>query len=83
MAWEYQGATIVGDKLDPQPGAYVVIRLVDPLIEGTKSLRWGFDGTQTKGQFVAMVRRETTALLRHLNLSPPFDDMTPEFDPTL
>ena len=79
MAWSYNGATIKGNKADPQSGDSVTVVLSDGT--ETKPYTYSFDGSQSKAQFVAWVKQEVRAHLSGLNAVPASDDVTAEFDP--
>ena len=87
MTWQYSGAVIHSNKQNPQPGDYVITTLIDPtqLDANDEPIAiahvWTYDGTQTKAQFVAMVRQEVKAHRDHLNTIPPANDVTDEFTP--
>lgn len=86
MTWRYVSADFHGSKTSPQPGDYVDIHLeddVDPEAELHQIVhRWTFDGTQTKAQFVTMVKQETIAHRNALNTAKAHTDATSDFDPT-
>lgn len=79
MVWEYERATIKGDKANPRPGDSVTVVLTngDEAIE----LTWVYDGDMTKKQFVEMIRRQVRNRLEELNAQKPEEDVTAEFDP--
>lgn len=85
MTWRYAGAEIHGSKQNPQPGDSVVTRVedaTDPDAVLTREFTWTYDGTQTKGQFVSMVKQEVKAHVRHLNAQAAAgEDVTDLFRP--
>ena len=85
MAWAYTAATFHGSKADPQPGHSVTVTIQeasDPEAVQERQFTYTFDGSKTKGQFVAMVRQEIKAHIQTLNAGLPEGDATSEFEPT-
>ena len=85
MAWAYSSAVFNGSKSDPQPGHSVTVLLQedsDPEDVQEREFTYTFDGSKTKGQFVAMVKQEVKAHLVHLNGGLAEGDATSEFEPS-
>ena len=83
MTWSYQSASFRGSKVNPQPGDSVTVMLVDDSEEPqTRQFTYGYDGTKTKAQFVAMVKQEVKAHLAQLNGALASGDATADFDPS-
>ncbi len=76
MPWRYSKAT--------QRGNNVMVVLVDdsdPDNVQERHLNYGYDGSVTKAEFIAMVKREVKAWLQHLNASETEIDITDQVDP--
>ena len=85
MAWAYSSATFRGSKANPQPGHSVTVTLQDASDQDNvleKQFTWGFDGTKSKAQFVAMVKQEVRAHVQALNGGAAAGDATSVFDPS-
>ena len=82
MTWSYKEAVFYGDKVNPEAGDSVTVVLeTDGEEPEVKKLTYGYDGKQTKAQFVAMVRAEVKAHLQHLNQASAGEDVTADFEP--
>ena len=67
MAWSFNGAQFLGNKLAPHVDDEVVIEIRDATSGNAQTLRFVFDGTLTKKQFVARVKAKVRSRLERLN----------------